>query len=106
MRELSGLVTQVQQEGCDGVRHRRAFGSQHAITVYMLAPHVQGAGELRSVARIDLEEDDRLARRDMIILSLLRLFSPVFIGVPAVATVSYDPDRAFTGLVNYPLRLF
>src|ERR1043165_6789269 len=105
VREPSGLIAQVHQEGSDCVRHCRAFGSQNTIAVNMLATDLQHTCKFRSVAWIDFEEDDWLARRNMIILALLLLLRAIFLGVAAITAVSDDSDRSFTCLVDDFLRL-
>jgi hypothetical protein len=100
VRELARFVTQVQEKGCQRIRNSRAFRSQHAIAVNIIARHAQHARELGSVAGADLEEDDRLARRDVIILALLFLFPFILAGITAITAISDDANRAFARFVN------
>src|SRR5205085_10679197 len=50
VRELAGLVAQIEQERGDGVGYGRALGAQHAVAGDLLAMHYEHIFELRGVA--------------------------------------------------------
>src|ERR1051326_6059851 len=94
VRKLARRVAQVEQEGRDGVRHGGTLGAQDAGALDVNPAYLQHARELRRVARRDLEEDDWVARRDVIVGALLALLVPVLRRVAHVAPVRDDANLA------------
>src|SRR5215203_1075918 len=94
MRFFAGDVAHVEQDGGDGVRDSRAFGAQHLVAVDLDAPHLEHLLELRRIANVDLQEQDRYVLRDVVVLALLFLLRGVLLGVvhPSLASVGEDVD--------------
>src|SRR5215208_1403489 len=101
VRRLVGGVAQVQQQRGDGVGDDRALGTQDLVAADLHALHLQHVLELRGIFYLYLEEEDRLACRDVVVLALLLLLAGVLLGVVAAAPpVGDDVDVA---LVRRPV---
>src|SRR5205085_792212 len=104
VRNLIGAVAQVEQESGNRVRHRRGFGAQHAVAVYVYAFDRHHIVELRRIADFDFEKSNRVFLGDVIVGALLDLFIVVLGHVAALATVGDDANLAATDLVNDRFR--
>src|SRR5215212_8676265 len=70
VRRLVGRVAQVEQQRGDGVGHHRALGTQDLVAADLHALHLQHVLELRGIFYLYLEEEDRLACREVVVLAL------------------------------------
>src|SRR5215212_7135883 len=86
----AGSVAQVEQQGGDSVGNDRANGAQHLVAADLHSLYLQHVLELRGVLDIDLEEEDRFPRRDMVVLALLLLLAAVLLRVVAGAAPMGD----------------
>src|SRR5919107_932188 len=70
------------------------------------ALHLEHILELRGVIHVDLQEEDGLARRDVVVLALLSFLQVVLALVARLAPVRDDVDLAFVSYFVYePLGL-
>src|SRR5215212_1020306 len=93
MRRLAGLIAQVYEEGGDGVGDDRTLSTQHLIAANFHTPHLKYVFELRGVFNVYLQKEDRHVRWDVVVLALLALLGPVFLGiVRGAAAVGDDMD--------------
>src|SRR5260370_557043 len=75
VRNLPGLIGDVQQERRDRVGDRRAGRAKHVVAAYVGARHLERAGEVRYVSGSDLQEEDGLVLWQMMGLAgLAHLF--------------------------------
>src|SRR5262249_7506437 len=80
----------------------RTLSAQDLVSVNCDASDFEIAGELRSVPRLNFEEDHLIARRDVIVVPfLLQLFS-IFARVAAITAVGHDADRSLNLIDNAP----
>src|SRR5215204_1786841 len=100
VRRLVGRVAQVEQQRGDGVGHHRALGTQDLVAADLHALHLQHVLELRGIFYLYLEEEDRLACRDVVVLALLLLLAGVLLLGAVAAAVGDDVDVA---LVRRPV---
>src|SRR3712207_2200094 len=108
MRFFASGVAHVEQHGCDGVRDGRAFGAQHLVIVDLNASHLEHLLELRRVACLDLQKEDRCVLRYVVVLTLLFFLRGVLLRVVDRALVAVGDDvylPAFTRVLNEPARL-
>src|SRR5262245_42970549 len=104
MRNLTGLVEEVEQESGNGVRHHRAFGSQDAIACHVDPSHPQDVLKLRGVAHCDLEEENRLTKREVSVLPYLSLLQEVLTRVACIELVRDHAELPTVHFGNEPLR--
>src|SRR5215212_11314874 len=101
---LVGRIAQVQQQRGDGVGHHRALGTQDLVAADLNALHLQHVLELRGVFHLYLEEEDRLACRDVVVLPLLLLLAGVLLLGAVAAAVGDQVDVTPTCFIDEALR--
>src|SRR5829696_1411491 len=90
VRRLPGRVSQVQQQGGDGVGHDRAHRPHHLVAVDLYPLDLQHVLELRGVLHVHLQEYDGDFPRDVVVPALLDLLVVVFRLVARLAPVGDD----------------
>src|SRR5215208_5302064 len=103
VRRFVGGVAQVEQEGRDRVGDDRTLGPKHLVPADLHAPDIKHVLELRGVLHVDLEEEDLLAGRDVVVLALLSLFAGVLLFRALAPTVGNEVD-VLARFVDEPLR--
>src|SRR5918998_4348528 len=109
MRFFACDVAHVEQDGGDGVRDGRAFGAQHHMALDLDAFYLEHLLELRRVAYLDLQKEDRYVLRYVVVLTLLFFLRGVLLGVvdSSSASVGEEVDLlAFARFVDEPLSSF
>src|SRR6185312_382736 len=88
----AGLVSDLQEHCCDGVRDGAAHHLQHPVSVYRHAANEQVLFEIGGVGGIDLEKDDRRSRRDVAVASFVTELVAVLGLVVGFGLMSDDLD--------------
>src|SRR5215210_8109467 len=103
VRRFVGGVAQVEQEGSYGVGDDRTLSPKHLVPADLHAPDLKHVLELRGVLDVDLEEEDLIAGRDVVVLALLSLFAGVLLLGALAPTVGNEVD-VLIRFVEEPLR--
>ena len=85
----------MQQRG-DRVRDRRAHAAEDLVARHVDTRDLQMVAERRHVARLHLDEEHGLVRRQMVGVTCLAELSFVFLGQPAVGPVGDDAYRSWS----------
>src|SRR5215213_3822820 len=105
VRRLASRVSQVKQEGGDGVWHDRAHRPHDLMAADLNPPHLQYVLELRSVLHVHLKEYNGDVLRDVVVPALLDLLVVVFRLIARLTPVGDDVDLAFVArLLDEPER--
>src|SRR5215210_6831013 len=105
VRRLASRVSQVKQEGGDGVGHNRAHRPHDLVAADLHPLNLQHVLELRSILHVHLKEYDGDVGGNVVVFALLRLLVVVFCLVARLAPVGDDVDLAFVAyLLNEPQR--
>ena len=104
VRKHARDVADMQEQGRDRVRHRRADAPEDAMPVHIGTGHLELVSELRRIAGTHFEEKDRLVRRQMMRIASLAKLAVVLLAVAGVRPVRDDADRPPRGFLQEPAR--
>ncbi len=111
VRDLPGLVADVDEERRDGVGDRRADAAQHAVLADLDAFDVEVPAELGHVSRPHFQEEHLLVGCQVVRIAGLAQLVLVLLGKPGIRSIGDDSDRAPAGFVHetaarwHPVRL-
>ncbi len=94
VRDFIVGIAEIQQEGRNRVRHRRAFRTQHLVRADLHAFDLHHVRKIRRITHIDFQEQYRRIRGYMIVFALLLFLQGILLFVTRLALVGNNAERA------------
>src|SRR5512132_2293763 len=95
----------MEQKSSDGVGDGRPLCAQHAVAAYLDAFHFHSISKFGSVAYLHFQKQNRVLRREIVILTVLCYFSPILFRVALFGGIGDEAKRSLARrLVEETLR--
>jgi hypothetical protein len=103
MRKLAGPIAHIKQESGNRVWDHRTLCAQHTVSAHVFAFNFHDVSEFRGVADFNFKKQNRIARRQVVILTVIGHLSAIFFRVGLLRAISDDANCSVCGrLVQKP----